>query len=61
MIHLSDSAKHWVDAIAIALGGVAVFSLLQTLAVIVTILAGLGSLSLVGLRWYDRLKYGRAE
>jgi hypothetical protein len=61
VIHdLSETAKQWIDASAIMLGGIAVFSLLQTVAVIVTILAGLGSLSLVGLRWYDRVKYGRA-
>jgi hypothetical protein len=55
--HLSDTAKGWVDLSAASLAGLAVFSVLQQIAVIVTILAGLGSLSLVGLRWYDRI-YG---
>lgn len=48
-----------VDAAAWLCAGVAAVSLLQQLAFIVTILAGMGSLSLVGMRWYDRLKHGR--
>lgn len=59
--HLSDTAKHWLDGVAILLGGVTVASLLSQLAVIVTILAGLGSLSLVALRWHDRLRYGPSD
>lgn len=53
-----SSARHWIDAIAAGLAGIAVVSLLQQVAVIVTICAGLGSLSLVALRWHDRVKYG---
>lgn len=49
-----------VDFLAVSLAGVAVGTVLSQLAVIVTILAGLGSLSLVVLRWHDRIKYGKA-
>jgi hypothetical protein len=47
-----------VDLAAAAFAGVAAVSFLQALATVITILAGLGSLSLVGMRWYDRYKYG---
>lgn len=56
--HLSDTAKHWLDGIAILLGGVTVASFLSQLALIVTIVAGLGSISLVALRWHDRIRFG---
>jgi hypothetical protein len=36
----------------------AAFSFWQGVALAVTILAGLGSLSLIILRWHDRLRYG---
>jgi hypothetical protein len=62
MIHpYLNALRHWIDATAFFLAGAAVVSLLQQLAVIVTILAGLGSLSLVALRWHDRLKYGHLD
>lgn len=57
-MHLSETAKGWVDALALLSAGVTVASLLTQLAVIVTILAGLASLSLAALRWHDRIKYG---
>jgi len=47
-----------IDLFAWLLAGVTVGSLLGQIAVIVTIMAGLGSLSLVALRWHDRLRYG---
>lgn len=47
-----------VDFLAWTLAGVTVGSLLSQIAVVVTIMAGLGSLSLVALRWHDRIKYG---
>lgn len=47
-----------VDFLAWTLAGVTVGSLLSQIAVVVTIMAGLGSLSLVALRWHDRLRYG---
>jgi uncharacterized membrane protein (Fun14 family) len=53
--NLSDTAK---DVGAWALAGVAIGSWLQGVALIVTILAGLASLSLALLRWHDRIKYG---
>jgi hypothetical protein len=56
--HLSDTAKHWVDGLAFLFAGVTVASFLTQLAVVVTILAGLASLSLAALRWHDRIKYG---
>lgn len=56
--HLSEQAKHLIDTAAILCGVTAVASLLAQIAVIVTILAGLASLSLAALRWHDRLKYG---
>ena len=59
MIH--EYSSRWVDAIAFLLAGVSVASFLSQLAVVVTILAGLGSLSLVALRWFDRWKYGRED
>jgi len=50
--------RHIVDAIAWVLGGLAVFGFWQGVALALTILAALGSLSLVGLRWYVFFKYG---
>lgn len=55
---LSDTAK---DVGAWAFAGVAIGSWLQGVALLVTILAGLGSLSLVALRWYVWFKYGKAQ
>lgn len=60
-MHLSDTAKHWVDGLALLFAGVSAVSLLSQLALVVTILAGLGSLSLVALRWHDRIKFGRDQ
>lgn len=59
--YLSEQAKGAVDIVAITLGGIAVISFLQTIALLVTIAAGIGSLSLVVLRWHDRMKYGPAK
>jgi hypothetical protein len=50
--------RHIVDAIAWVLGGLAVFGFWQGVALALTILAALGSLSLVALRWYVFFKYG---
>jgi len=50
--------RHLIDWLAWAFAGVSVYGFLQGFALVVTILAGLGSLSLVGMRWYDRRKYG---
>jgi hypothetical protein len=50
--------RHIVDVIAWVLGGIAVFGFWQGVALALTILAALGSLSLVGLRWYVFFKYG---
>jgi hypothetical protein len=47
-----------IDLVAAGLAGIATISFLQGLALVVTILAGLGSLSLAGMRGYDRIKYG---
>lgn len=59
--HLLNGNRAAVDVLAAVFAGVAIFSFLQTLALVVTIFAGVGSLSLVGLRWYDRVKYGPAK
>jgi hypothetical protein len=58
---LSEPARRAIDTVAASLAGVALFGLLQKIAVVVTILAGIGSISLVALRWYDRLKFGRLK
>jgi hypothetical protein len=49
-----------MDFAAFLLAGVAGVSWLQDVAFIVTIMAGLGSLSLVGMRWHDRIANGKA-
>ena len=46
-----------IDLTTISLAGVAAVSLAQ-LALVVTIIAGLASISLAALRWHDRIKYG---
>jgi hypothetical protein len=55
---MSHDHHRLLDAIAWALGGLAVFGFWQGVALALTILAALGSLSLVGLRWYVFFKYG---
>ena len=56
--HLSEGAKRLLDLLAFMFAGVSVIGLLQGVALVVTIGAGLASMSLAGLRWHDRLKYG---
>jgi hypothetical protein len=48
-------AQDWVAGVFAAVGAV---SFWQGVSLTVTILAGLGSLSLIGLRWYVVIKYG---
>lgn len=57
--HLSDAANRWLDWIAILFAGVSAVSLIQGVAVVVTIVAGLVSIILGGFRIHDRLRYGR--
>jgi hypothetical protein len=58
MMHeMGDSARKLIDFGSFSLAGVAVISLSQA-ALIVTILAGLASLILAGIRVYDRIKFG---
>ena len=52
LAHLSDTAKHWLDAGAIGGAIIAGVSLAQT-ALLVSIFAGLASLVLACLRIYD--------
>ena len=55
--HFLNEHRGVVDAAAAALFGIAALNtLLQTLALTVTILSGVGSLSLVYLRWSDHRK-----
>jgi uncharacterized membrane protein YeiH len=54
---MSASAKHAVDLVAFLCAGVAAVSLAQT-AVFVSIVAGVLSAVLAGMRIYDRLTYG---
>jgi hypothetical protein len=56
--HLSEQAKHWVDAGAFA-GAVIAGVSLANAALVVTIIAGLISIMLGLIRVHDRLKYGR--
>lgn len=46
------------DWLAGAFASVALVSFWQGVSLTVTILAGVGSLSLIALRWHDRIKYG---
>ena len=55
---MTQDHRHFLDSLAWVLGGLAVFGFWQGVALGITILAGLGSLSLVALRWHDRIKYG---
>jgi hypothetical protein len=48
-----------IDSLAVIFAGVAGVAFWQHVALAVTILAGLGSLSLIALRWHDRIRYGR--
>lgn len=48
-----------VDAAIFLLAGVAVTTLLSEIAVVVTILAGLASLTLALIRIHDRIRYGK--
>lgn len=60
LVHeLSEQGKKAIDAAAITFAGVAAFSFWQGVALAVTILAGLASLTLACIRIHDRLKYGR--
>lgn len=59
MMYFSDHANRWVDALVFLFAGVSAVAFLQGFALIVTIGAGLASISLAALRWHDRIKYGR--
>jgi hypothetical protein len=50
--------RHLTDVLAWFLGGLAVYGFWQGVALALTILAALGSLSLAALRWYVFFKYG---
>lgn len=57
MIHdYLNAHRGLIDSAAAALAGVAWISLLQGVALVVTILSGLGSLSLVWLRWRNHMR-----
>lgn len=59
MLHDFVSAHRGVsDFLAWVLAGVSVAGALSQVAIVVTILSGLGSLSLVWLRWRQHLKGG---
>lgn len=58
MIH--DVAQH-ADRWAYALAGLAAVSFWQGFALAVTILAGLASLILAGIKIHDRLRYGPGQ
>ena len=58
MSHFVNEHQRLVDLAAWLCAGVAAVSFLQEIALTVTILAGLASLSLAALRWHDRIKYG---
>lgn len=47
-----------LDSLAVIFAGVAGVAFWQHVALAFTILAAFGSLSLVVLRWHDRIKYG---
>lgn len=53
--HLPD---RWLDGLAFLFAGVSAVSFLSELALVITILAGLASISLAALRWHDRIKFG---
>ena len=61
MHHLSDQTNRWLDGLTFLFAGVSAVSLLQDVAVVVTILAGLVSIILGGIRVYDRIRYGRRD
>jgi uncharacterized membrane protein (DUF485 family) len=58
--HLSEPAKHWLDAAVVGGFVVAGISLAQA-ALVVTLIAGMISIALGMIRIHDRLKYGRGE
>ena len=58
MIHDHHRMLDWLAG---ALALVAGAGFWHGVSVAVTILAGIGSLSLIGLRWHDRIKYGPAR
>lgn len=55
---MGDQLKHWMDLGAVT-GAIVAGVSLANAALVVTIIAGLVSISLGLLRWYDRIKYGR--
>ena len=55
---LHESAHQWAERGAYLFAGVAVVSLSQA-ALIVTIIAGLISITLGAIKLHDRLRYGR--
>lgn len=60
MLHrLLSEHERLVDLAAWALASVAVMTLLSEIAVVVTILAGLASLTLALIRIHDRIRYGK--
>ena len=54
MHHFSEGADRWAYTFA----GIAAFSFWQGFALAVTILAGLASLILAGIKIHDRWRYG---
>lgn len=59
--HFLSEHERLVDVATFLLAGVAVTTLLSEIAVVITILAGLASLTLALIRIHDRVKYGRAS
>jgi uncharacterized protein involved in cysteine biosynthesis len=57
----SDAANRWLDWLAILFAGVSAVSLIQGVAVVVTIIAGLVSIVIGGFRIHDRIRYGRGQ
>lgn len=57
---LHDAAHTWAERGAYLFAGVAVVSLSQA-ALIVTLLAGLISITLGAIKLHDRLRYGRGS
>jgi uncharacterized protein involved in cysteine biosynthesis len=59
--HLSDAANRWLDWLAILFAGVSAVSLIQGVAVVVTIVAGIVSIVIGGFRINDRIRNGRGQ
>jgi len=57
---LLSQHQRFIDITIFSLTGVTVGTLLSEVAFVVTILAGLASLTLALIRIHDRIRYGRA-